>query len=881
VIRNSLFNILRFVVFEARSALGASWPGLYTSPMGAFGTIRFYFRVHPWQRRIMTGLLAVIVGVVVALPLYPILRDRTVIGNLHSQDPIQREQAVRQTIWLATQTDDLSAAKAFLKRLEPVLLADLGSGDQTFREQAIRIATAICADPRPPRQPSPAAKAFAGRLEAALDGADDARFMGLCSVLRSLGLLHQPLRTPLQMDRYDALTLMSSQQSPNPLRGVLFRQGIANELIGCDRDNKYVWQAMAALATDPTPELRCYGSILAAKLGDDAMLTKLLSDKSPQVQECAAIDAGFAGRKAVGARIPEVMEHRASNYVADTPKASDADGDLAASCAYALTCMGEPNHFFEWETWAWATLDRPVVNGAPSCLERFEYVASLLGGSHRRPLCGAIFLHFAPLDRAISLYAAGKLDERRAAPTISALLAHAVKPGTKVTEGQLLAALGAAYELRLPCRKEARDICEQLWGPDRGLMLLAAVKLLEQQATLPQPAGSDAPTLEQCFSTLYKAEMFSVEMPAPSPQTQPATAPATTNGPTGATGTPYSAHLWSRTTGTGAPSTAYPWHPGAATAPSSLPATLPVTGESSSEDSRPQVVTTPVPSAAAAMALWRLGAPMGEQALRDAIEGSDWLPGEYVAWHLAMDREADALSTGAGGVAATFAATQTAGERGRTNRGHGTQVAAPFALGLAMLPALDCPPKLRVYDDQEKAAGAMLLALSAGGSGTARQDDEQRRVALERIASRRAGGKSGPERDFYLHGAYDCASLILGDRSFLPRVQEKLGTSFPERRCLTALLAAHDKGALDWLFLNPQLTEEDIRQHLVDEVLYEVIEAAVPELPKLTICGSKELMQWQVRLMIHYYAIHHAQIVPSLPTASPVTTSLPATGPAK
>jgi hypothetical protein len=198
---------------------------------------------------------------------------------------------------------------------------------------------------------------------------------------------------------------------------------------------------------------------------------------------------------------------------------------------------------------------------------------------------------------------------------------------------------------------------------------------------------------------------------------------------------------------------------------------------------------------------------------------------------------------------------------------------------------------LRVYDDQEKAAGAMLLALSAGRSGTGRQDEEQRRVALGRIASRRAGGKGGPERGFYLHGAYDCASLILGDRSFLPRVQEKLGTSFPERRCLTALLAAHDKGALDWLFLNPQLTQEDIRQKLVGEALYEVLEAAVPELPKLTVCGSKELMQWQVRLMIHYYAIHHAQIVPSLPTASPTASSqasppappatCPATGPAK
>jgi hypothetical protein len=221
-----------------------------------------------------------------------------------------------------------------------------------------------------------------------------------------------------------------------------------------------------------------------------------------------------------------------------------------------------------------------------------------------------------------------------------------------------------------------------------------------------------------------------------------------------------------------------------------------------------------------------------------------------------------------------LATTPPADERGRINRGHGTEATDPFALGLLMLPALDCPPKLRVYSEQEKAAGAMLLALSAG-------NDDQRRVALERIASRRAGGKGGPERNFYLRGAYDCASLILGDRSFLPKVQEKLGTSFPERRCVTALLAAHDKGALDWLLLNTQLTEEDIRQKLVGEALNEVLEAALPDLPKLTVCGSKELMQWQVRLMIHYYAIHHARIVPSLPRLPSAVQSQPATGLAK
>src|ERR1035437_5139119 len=141
--------------------------------MGAFGAIRFYFRLHPWQRRIMTGLIAVTLGGIAALPLYPMLRDRVVIHNLHSQDQAQRELAVRQTVGLATQTDNLSVARGFLSRLEPPLLFDLGSTDQSLREQAIRIATLICGAPRPPRQPSPAVKAFTGRLEAALDVADD------------------------------------------------------------------------------------------------------------------------------------------------------------------------------------------------------------------------------------------------------------------------------------------------------------------------------------------------------------------------------------------------------------------------------------------------------------------------------------------------------------------------------------------------------------------------------------------------------------------------------------------------------------------------------------------------------------------------------------
>ena len=49
--------------------------------MGAFGAIRFYFRLHPWQRRIMTGLVAVVLAGIAALPLYPMLRDRVVIHN--------------------------------------------------------------------------------------------------------------------------------------------------------------------------------------------------------------------------------------------------------------------------------------------------------------------------------------------------------------------------------------------------------------------------------------------------------------------------------------------------------------------------------------------------------------------------------------------------------------------------------------------------------------------------------------------------------------------------------------------------------------------------------------------------------------------------------
>jgi len=280
-----------------------------------------------------------------------------------------------------------------------------------------------------------------------------------------------------------------------------------------------------------------------------------------------------------------------------------------------------------------------------------------------------------------------------------------------------------------------------------------------------------------------------------------------------------------------------------------------------------QVRTTPVPSAAAAAALWLMRPaesmykppPAGTQPagvweidlasaayyVRQAAGARTTLPGDYLAWHL-----------------------------GRSGR--------PEALGLGrqMLPPppdpnvpLSLQPP-REYAENERAAGAMLLALAQHGS---RQDAAR---ARELIASRLEGGVFGPEDDFFTAGAYRCALLILGRQDQAATVRELLGTKdFPQRRAFTALAAAGKRGATDWLLWNPQIGREDIAFLLIGKGLAEVLAAAAPDLPTVDECAGTDLLHWQVRILQDEYAIRRGRLAIGLSSpGGPAEASRPARG---
>ena len=239
-------------------------------------------------------------------------------------------------------------------------------------------------------------------------------------------------------------------------------------------------------------------------------------------------------------------------------------------------------------------------------------------------------------------------------------------------------------------------------------------------------------------------------------------------------------------------------------------------------DVLPRYLTTPMASSAAAVSLWRLKDSPAGQFVRNVCADRSTLPGDYVAWHLGRSGEARA-----------------------------------FDLGMEMLPALDAPLAQRVYNDNERSAGAMLLALSA-------RTDKQKDAARRRITSRLVGGPRGGEDDPYVRGAYRCALLILGEDQISEIRQLMDLGEFPQRRGLTALLAAGDLRTLDGLIFSPRLHDESLAFLLVNKGIAEVLAAALPDLPTVDVSAEQDLRIWQVRILRHTYSIRRKALSPAL-----------------
>ncbi len=245
-------------------------------------------------------------------------------------------------------------------------------------------------------------------------------------------------------------------------------------------------------------------------------------------------------------------------------------------------------------------------------------------------------------------------------------------------------------------------------------------------------------------------------------------------------------------------------------------------------------VTMPLASAEAAAGLWALSPVDGAVEVRAVAQLARPLAGDHVAWRLSrIDPD------------------------------------AAFPLGLRMCPppfdptAEGEPASRRVFNDNERSAGAMLLALSARG-------DERRAAAIERIRARLEGVGFGGEDHPFVRGAMRCALVIL-DAEEDPAGQDPGATrdaavrllgigEFPRRRVITALLTRGDRAALDWLLWNPDVPSADAIRWLLHDDLVGVLEELAPALGPVTGAGGDRLVEWQLDLLSAQYAVQRDRL---------------------
>ena len=645
-----------------------------------------YFRMHPWQRRLLTASLALVLGTGAALLLLPWYRATMIIRDMDSPDARVRARAVYQAL------------------------------GQVEKDPAI-----------------------IGRLESALAGASDRQFQALVRTLQVLGLFDVPGRNPLHLYRMKAFEVAGNPSAP--VRGAFLV-----EIMAGGGDNQYVRGALKSASADANQDVRALAGMLAARLGDDATLARLVRDADPNVAEAATIDAAIARRKAL---LPDIRKILADAN--DLRPLSAAALALAAMDPNAAAATRPP------------TLSRTVDANDPALRDR---LLDIMGNLSDDATARAVIETIARADKpglyppAAALLAAGRRKLPGAASAVRRVLVDSVKMPPGLLVRQVHAAILAADDLKMPVRKAVNDICQKLWNPRPGfrLMLTDAARLLGRQITAPQDDEPNAPSPEECVSTLRQAVVADYE-----PATWPASQP------------------------------------------------------------RPKPARTPLPSAAAAVALWKLGTKAAEEFIQVPAWDHVSLAGDYVAWNVGM----------------------TGDERA-------------FELGLSLLPAADAPPALHVYSDDARSTGAMLLAIAAA-------TPERRKQAAERIRSRLDAGQRGKEDSFYVRGAYRCALAILDDPNAAEQALLVLETGqFSQRRAITALTLANDLRGLDWLLWNRQVDREDMLLLLVDEQLGEVIAGCLPQLPTISPAAGSDLADWQLMRLCRAYEILRPSLKPQL-----------------
>ncbi len=633
-----------------------------------------YLRLHPWQRRVMTLSLAAVLGVTATWLLWPGWRDRQILKSLRVKDPARRRPGVARAVEVA-------------KR----------------RPELIEL------------------------LERRLGSAGDEQFEGIARVLEELKRFHTPQRDGEVIDRLRAVRF---NEAPGPA-GLGERLGELTGLTLDGRDNAHVRGVLELAPGDAEAEVRAASAVLAARLGNDRALGRLLADAAPRVRAAAAMDAGLAGRIECIEKIAGIFE------------SAEGDDEIAAA-AYALARLaprryGKPIAARAVKAWE---------AGEEVLLERLLYVATLLKQDVAGPAIVTILNGAARKGEdppAMALVAAGRLKLAAARASVERVLAGVLarkRDELTVGDAQMLAAAASAARRLGLSDGASLKVIRELWYPTTEQAMILTVEALAAGAE--RDSGDGAPR-EDIAQALQQAAGYELADP----------------------------------------------------------------------DDPQRKIRTPVASAAAAVALFRLAPDRAEDALRAACASETWLAGDYVAWNVAR---ADARRQEASRIATTF-----------TGPG--------------------------VYDDGVRTAGAILLALLARGTDRA----DEAAAAVER---KLAGGPLGARPDAFAAGSYKCALLMLGRGEFAGEVASLARSGFfPKRRALAALMLAGEAAGLDVVLAAARFDPETMDSFLTGRLMARVYAAVAAELPAFDVAAPPRARHWQCRLLRDFYLIHRVSIL--------------------
>ena len=579
---------------------------------------------------------------------------------------------------------------------------------------------------------------------------DDTHFFAIVSALNTAGMFRSSVTNPMHIDRAMAIEVATAPD-PNTKLWILM------QIINKRHDNRYVRQALQAVAACEDPVVRARSALLAAMLKDNAVLVKLLSDEEPEVRAAAALDAGLAG-----------LDHPAPKQQ-KTP--NDADAKVAYNEMIARAYM-DPDKYGPG-------LCKLLLETKDAALRsRLCHAMTILKTQRAETtICG--LLRNARGKRTLApmeVIAAGKFQIAEAGPDIRAILKSALTDAN-IKRDLVHSAIVAADQLKIPVRTELYKLCKKYWNPNSEFMFASATRALGRQLALDADQGPEAPTPKECQSLLIRAAYHV----SPMPTTGPASAGKKTPIASAAAATAY----WLLN-------------------PSSDPSI--------------QIKQAALQPGKGIFEFTGTSAT-GAKVAMDAAEASI-LAGDYIAWHIARSGHPEA-----------------------------------FKLALRMLPAIDAPRELHIYNENLRGAGAMLLAFSA-------KTDAQKKIAIERICGRLEPGENhNGEDDPILAGRFRCALLILGQSKQLKTVRDQRndgGHAVPAAFC--ALLFAGEIEALDYLLSNRHIPPRDVAAYLIYDGLDRVLADRVPSLPTIDASGPVVIQLWQASILRDYYVIHRDAI---------------------